>query len=227
MGSRNRKARKRGLDEPEKADSSDANSNADSRSRGMVLQTHLPPIVCNSTTTDAVSRRDTVPDSLRREDTAPRLLSHVNRRRRMYAKAMNVVESERLANVHRRLDLAQSMMEQRLDKQSEKLRKLLEDINAHDRHKLSSTLPPDPPPWRVPPKENEFTGTTKRTTAQLASSSCPSFAFSSVTPDAPLGRWVRYPRMLPTLQDTAARTRRKHSVIREDGEESEEIREEE
>jgi hypothetical protein len=66
-----------------------------------------------------------------REDTAPiALLSHVNRRRRRYARALNGIESQRLASVHRHLDRARESTERRVTRQAEQLRKALAEIDA-------------------------------------------------------------------------------------------------
>lgn len=146
---------------------------------------------------------------LRREDSAPRILSHVNRRRRMYAKAMNIVEDERLVNAHHRLDLAQSLMEQQVDKQSEKLRRLLEDIDRQQRDRPLLLPPPEPTCRKKTPR--------MQPRPSLASTSCPAFAFSTYAPEEPLGRWVRYPKVLRSLKE-APLEHGGQNVIREDDE---------
>jgi hypothetical protein len=75
-------------------------------------------------------------------------------------------------------------------------------------------------------KRNPLMKTAMNPPPRLSSSSCPPFAFSSVAAEEPLGRWVRYPQVLPTLGETMGETvgdgkvgrtgYRKHSVIRED-----------
>ena len=130
-----------------------------------------------------------------REDSAPRVLSHVNRRRRMYAKALNSVENERLAAVHRRLDFAHSLNQKQMDKQTEKLRRLLQDIDNRQKEKLHSSrnIGLNAGAILQPTSNNRKTS--------LVSNSCPTFAFSSTTPEEPLGRWVRYPKVLPSLEE--------------------------
>lgn len=145
----------------------------------------LPPIVTDDS---EASRRTRA-----REDSAPRLLGHVYQRRRAYAKALNKVEDERLAKVQRSLNLSQALMEERVQRQTTRLKRMLDDLDVR-RQLRAEQLIKTP---RSPVKKRRL----RDKPTPLVSNSCPTFAFSSYAVEEPLGRWVRYPHVLPSLEE--------------------------